>query len=81
MKIARISSVDPMIQLISTWPPERSGEEDAEHVDDDRPDEDVRRPVVHLAHEQAAPDGEAQVDRRVEGLRDVLAASGTYGPW
>src|ERR1035441_10116876 len=31
---------------------ECSGEEDAEHVDDDRPYEDVRRPVVHLAHEQ-----------------------------
>ena len=47
---------------------ECSGEEDAEHVDDDRPYEDVRRPVVHLAHEQTAPHGKAQVQCRGERL-------------
>ena len=50
------------------------GEEDAEHVDDDRAHEDVRRPVVHLAHEQAAAYGKAQVQCRGEGLGDRLSA-------
>ena len=34
---------------------ERAGEEDAQHVQHDRGDEDVGRPVVRLAHQQARP--------------------------
>jgi hypothetical protein len=40
-----------------------AGEEDAEPVRDDRGHEHVRRPVVDLAHEQAAADVEADVQR------------------
>jgi len=43
-------------------------------VNNDRPDKDVGRPVMHLAHEQAAAHGEAQVQRRGERLRNRLAA-------
>ena len=62
---------DDPVQL--PGPAERPGEEHTEHVDDDRTDEDVRRPVVHLAHEQAAADREADVHRGGEGLGDGLA--------
>ena len=54
---------------------EGAGEEDAGHVHDDRAGEDVGRPVVHLAHEQAAAHVEGDVDRRLEGLRDPLAVA------
>lgn len=51
---------------------ERAGEEDAEHVHDHRDDEDQRRPVVDLPHEQTATDLERDVQRGVERLGDVL---------
>ena len=41
-------------------PAEGAGEEDAQQVHDDRGDEQQRRPVVQLAHEQAAADVEGQ---------------------
>ena len=43
---------------------ERAGEEDPEHVHDDRGHEQQRRPVVHLPHDQAAAHVEGQVQRR-----------------
>ena len=72
--MARMRRVEPTIQLIFARLAECSGEKDAEHVHNDRPDEDVRRPVVHLAHEQAAANREAQVQRRGERLGDGLSA-------
>ena len=48
-------------------------EEHPGHVDRDSAEEDVGPPVVHLAHEQAGPDREAEVDRRRVGLRHPRA--------
>ena len=62
-----------MVQLSSRGLAEGAGEEDTGHVHDDRADEDVRRPVVHLAYEQAAAHGKGDVDRRGVGLRHPLA--------
>jgi hypothetical protein len=42
---------------------ERAREEDAEHVNTDGCHEQQGCPVVHLAHEQAAPDVEGDVER------------------
>ena len=58
---------------------EGAGEEDARHVHDDRADEDVAGPVVHLAHQQSAAHREGEVDRRVEGLGDLLAVERQVG--
>ena len=55
---------------------EGPGEEDAGHVDDDRADEDVGRPVVHLAHQQAATHGEREVHRGGVGLGHPHAVQG-----
>ena len=41
-------------------------------MDDDRADEDVTGPVVHLAHQQSPAHGEGEVDRRGEGLSHRL---------
>ena len=46
---------------------ERAGEEHAEHVHGDGGHEQQRRPVVHLAHEQAAADIEGDVQGRAVG--------------
>ena len=46
---------------------ERTGEEDAQHVQDDRGDEDIGRPVVRLPHQQAGAHLEREVDRGAVG--------------
>ena len=53
---------------------ERAGDEDAHHVHEHRRDEEHRRPVVHLPHQQAAADVEARCAasrrrRRTSGRR------------
>ncbi len=53
---------------------EGSGDEDADQVDEHRGDEEHRRPVVHLPHEQAATDVEGDVEGRGVGLRHVQTA-------
>ena len=42
-------------------PPVRRGQEHAQHVDDQGADEDERRPVVHLPHQQAGGHVQAEV--------------------
>ena len=54
-------------------PAERAGEEDAHEVDDDGGDEQQRGPVVDLAHHQAGPHVEAEVERRLVGLGHLHA--------
>ena len=52
----------------------RAGEEDPQQVDHHRADEEHRRPVVDLPHQQAAADVERQSQRRGEGLGHLDAA-------
>ncbi len=61
-------------------PAEGAGEEDTEQVDHDRGHEQQRRPVVQLAHEQAAAHVEGQVQRRVVGRRHLHAPQWRVGP-
>ena len=44
-------SADHPVDL--AWPAERAGEEDAQQVDEDRAEEQQRRPVVDLSHHEA----------------------------
>ena len=56
-----------------------AGEGDAEQVHHHRGDEDRRRPVVHLAHQQAAAHVEGDVQRRGHRLRHADAAQLVVG--
>ena len=58
---------------------EGTGEEDPGHVDGDGPDEDVGRPVVHLADDETAADGEGEVERRFVGRRHLHPVEGLIG--
>ena len=53
---------------------ERAGEEDPHHVHEHRGDEQHRRPVVHLPHQQAAAHVEGDVQRRGVGVGHRHAA-------
>ena len=58
---------------------EGAGEEDPGHVHGDGPDEDVGRPVVHLADDETAAHGEGEVDRRGVGGRHLDAPQRDVG--
>ena len=58
---------------------ERTGEEDAEHVDADTGHEDERRPVVDLPHEEATAQIERDVQCRLECCRHLDAAHRSVG--
>ena len=60
---------------------ERAGEEDPHQVHEHRRDEQHRRPVVHLAHQQAAADLEGDVQGGGVGLRHLDAAERVVGPF
>ena len=57
----------------------RTGEEDPQQVDHHRRDEDHRRPVVHLTHEQAAAHVEGQLQGRGVRLGHLHAAQRVVG--
>ena len=56
---------------------ERTGEEDAQHVQADGRHEQQGRPVVHLTHQEAAADVERDVERRRHGADISMPLSGT----
>ena len=58
---------------------ERAGEEHSHHVHEHRGDEQHRRPVVHLPHQQAAAYVERDVQGRGVGLGHVQAAELVVG--
>ena len=60
-------------------PAERPGEEHPAHVHDQGGEEDQGGPVVHLAHDQAGPHLEADVQRRGVGGRHPRALQGLVG--
>ena len=61
---------------------ERAGEEDAQQVQHDRGDEDVRRPVVGLADQQPGLHVEREMQHGL-GTRgsSCRPRSGSYEPW
>ena len=59
---------------------ERAGEVDPQQVHHHRGDEQHRRPVVHLAHQQAAAHVEGEPQARGVGLGHVDAAQLVVGP-
>ena len=78
-KMARISIVRPMVQFSSRGlrkAPVKKMRPMCTTID---AGEDVGRPVVHLADEQAAPHVEGDVDRRLVGRRHPLAPQGHVG--
>ena len=60
---------------------ERPGHEDPDQVHEHAGDEDHRRPVVDLAHQQAAADLEGDVQGGGVGLRHLDAAELVVGPF
>src|SRR5439155_853861 len=54
--------------------PESAGEEDAQHVEDDRGDEDVGGPVMRLPHQQPGAHLEREVDGGAVGDAHLVPA-------
>ena len=78
-KMARISSVMPMVQLSSRGLRKAPVKKIRAMWTTIGAEEDVGRPVVHLAHQQPAAHGEGQVDRRRVGLRHPYAVQRLVG--